>query len=364
MQIGFLAWTWDAFDFYSVNILYKDLGLYFNKKETTVTLAATLVLLCRGFGAAIFGLASDRFGRKWPFIVDCTLLVFLEMCTGFCQSWPQFLAVRTLFGFAMGGLYGNAAATALEDLPENARGLFSGLFQSGYPFGILLATAFKASIVDTSDSEDAWRRLFWFGSGPPVLLIIGRLCLDENEAFQGRNVPDLTGNSLDATMREVILAIKEHWRRLTYLVLLLAGFNFIVSHTSSRFYQMSSLNGRNSHMALKTFTLFCSRPEIPNRHTRRRSFSSRHFSAPSSEAPSSATAARYSAGDSRSSSCACLELRCCTPTPSFQTKAYSPPLSSNNSASKARGASFPSTFSSSHRRSELSWSARRTMSGL
>lgn len=31
----------------------------------------------------------------------------------------------------MGGLYGNAAATALEDCPEEARGLMSGMLQQG-----------------------------------------------------------------------------------------------------------------------------------------------------------------------------------------------------------------------------------------
>jgi hypothetical protein len=31
----------------------------------------------------------------------------------------------------MGGLYGNAAATALEGLPPEARGLMSGLLQQG-----------------------------------------------------------------------------------------------------------------------------------------------------------------------------------------------------------------------------------------
>jgi MFS family permease len=51
--------------------------------------------------------------------------------TGFCQTYQQFLACRALFGVAMGGLYGNAAATALEDCPEEARGLMSGMLQQG-----------------------------------------------------------------------------------------------------------------------------------------------------------------------------------------------------------------------------------------
>ena len=62
--------------------------------------------------------------------------------TGFCQTYPQFLACRALFGVAMGGLYGNAAATALEDCPEEARGVISGILQQGYAFGYLLATVF------------------------------------------------------------------------------------------------------------------------------------------------------------------------------------------------------------------------------
>jgi SHS family lactate transporter-like MFS transporter len=31
----------------------------------------------------------------------------------------------------MGGLYGNAAATSLEDCPSEARGLMSGILQQG-----------------------------------------------------------------------------------------------------------------------------------------------------------------------------------------------------------------------------------------
>jgi SHS family lactate transporter-like MFS transporter len=64
-----------------------------------------------------YRIASDRYGRKWPFIVNNVLFIILELGTGFAQTYEQFLGVRALFGIAMGGLYGNAAATALEDCP-------------------------------------------------------------------------------------------------------------------------------------------------------------------------------------------------------------------------------------------------------
>ena len=47
------------------------------------------------------------------------------------DRYEQFLGVRALFGIAMGGIYGNCAATALEDAPAEARGILSGMLQQG-----------------------------------------------------------------------------------------------------------------------------------------------------------------------------------------------------------------------------------------
>lgn len=96
----------------------------------------------RSVGSILFGIATNRYGWKWQFIINNILFIMLELGTGFCQTYKQFLAYRALFGIAIGGLYRNAAATALEDCPEEARGLISGILQQGYAFGSLLATAF------------------------------------------------------------------------------------------------------------------------------------------------------------------------------------------------------------------------------
>ena len=104
----------------------------------------------RSVGAIAFGIAADRYGRKWPFVVNNILFIVLELGTGFCNTYKEFLAVRALFGIAMGGLYGNAAATALEDCPERARGIVSGMLQQGYAFGYLLATVFARALVNTT----------------------------------------------------------------------------------------------------------------------------------------------------------------------------------------------------------------------
>lgn len=231
MQIGFLAWSWDAFDFHTVTMTYAELSSTFRRTPTQISVGVTLVLMFRPLGAAIFGLASDRFGRKWPFVINNVLLIIFELATGFCQTYKQFLAVRALFGFAMGGIYGNAAATALEDCPETARGLMSGIYQSGYPFGYLLATVFWK--VFDGKSRHKWRVLFWFGSVPPVLLIIARLFMPETKTFRERFPLQRSKQSLHDVLAEIKFALSRHWDVLLYLVLLMTGFCFMVSALST-----------------------------------------------------------------------------------------------------------------------------------
>jgi len=188
----------------------------------------------RSVGAISFGVAADRYGRKWPFIVNNVLFIVLELGTGFCQTYQQFLGVRALFGIAMGGLYGNAAATALEDCPPEARGIISGILQQGYAFGYLLATAFARGLVDTT--SHAWRPLYWFGAGPPVLIIIWRMFLPETKVFRERQAVRESGEHITGKfLAEGKIAIRRHWKVLVYLVLLMAGFNFM-SHGSQDLY--------------------------------------------------------------------------------------------------------------------------------
>lgn len=231
---SFIAWTWDAFDFFTVSLTVSDLAKQFDRSKKDITWGITLVLMFRSVGAVIFGLASDRYGRKWPFVANNILFIVLELGTGFCNTYPQFLAVRALFGIAMGGLYGNVAAMALEDCPEKARGIISGMLQQGYAFGYLLATVFARALVNTTPHK--WRPLYWFGGAVPVLIITFRLFLGETDAYNERKRVRESGDNVGKTfIKEGQVALKRHWKLLIYMVLLMAGFNFM-SHGSQDLY--------------------------------------------------------------------------------------------------------------------------------
>lgn len=188
----------------------------------------------------MFGIASDRYGRKWPYVVNMILFIVLELGAGFSQTYSQFLACRALFGIAMGGLYGNVAATALEDCPPEARGIVSGLLQQGYAFGYLLTTAFARGLVDTTGH--GWRPLYWFAACPPVLLIIFRLCLPETNTFQHRQDTrkEVRGGAAASFLSEGKVALQRHWLLLIYMVFLMAGFNFMVRDQLPRYRKITN----------------------------------------------------------------------------------------------------------------------------
>ena len=117
------------------------------------------------------------------------------------------------------------------------------MLQQGYAFGYLLATVFARAFVNTVGH--GWRPLFWFGAGPPVLIILFRLCLPETKAYQERQrIREEEPNAAKMFVHEGKHALKKHWLLLVYMVLLMAGFNFM-SHGSQDLYPTMLSNQYN-----------------------------------------------------------------------------------------------------------------------
>jgi SHS family lactate transporter-like MFS transporter len=122
------------------------------------------------------------------------------------------------------------ASLALEALPVEARGLFSGIYQEGYACGYLLATLVNYAIVQTNSS---WRILFWIGAGFALLAVMMRFWVPESETFEKqKEARKVLGRSL---LTEVKIAVKKHWLRMIYMVILMAFMNFL-SHGSQDLY--------------------------------------------------------------------------------------------------------------------------------
>lgn len=177
------VWTIDVIDFFCVSAAAVEIAATLGVDIVDITWRMTLVLMLRSVGALIFCNASDYYGRKWPFIINLAIFVVLEIGSGFVKTYKEFLAVRALFGIAMGGMYGNSAATAIENQPIRARSILSGMFLRAYNFGYALAVVFFRAFENTYKPDEGWRSLFWFSAGLPVIVIIWRMFLPESAHF-------------------------------------------------------------------------------------------------------------------------------------------------------------------------------------
>ncbi|KAH8918801.1 MFS general substrate transporter [Atractiella rhizophila] len=229
---GWYAWTMDAYDFFCVSLTVGRLSKQFDKSTHTITTSITLTLLFRSLGAVIFGIISDRYGRKWPLVANLLIIAVLQLGTGFVHEWNAFLAVRSLFGIGMGGIWGLAASNGLENMPVEARGLFSGILQQGYAVGYLIASVVNLTLVHDKNS---WRPLFYLGSGLSLGGAVFRLLLPESEFFLKSKAAGNTGGKSKYFFQSVKAALKLHWQRCIFTVLLMAGFSFF-SHGSQDLY--------------------------------------------------------------------------------------------------------------------------------
>ncbi|KAI0629743.1 carboxylic acid transporter [Trametes polyzona] len=243
---GWLAWTCDAIDFFSVSLSVDRLQHQFGKTTHDITTAITLTLLFRSAGAVIFGIISDRFGRKWPLVINLLLIAILELGSGFVETFPAFLGIRSLFGVAMGGIWGLAASTALENLPVEVRGLASGILQQGYAVGYLLAAVINLTLVP--ETSTTWRSLFWTGSGISAFAALIRLLLPESEVFLRAKAAERARGGSTRKKTQIFLhetweMLKRHWLLCIYAVLLMTGFNFL-SHGSQDLYPTYLTNAK------------------------------------------------------------------------------------------------------------------------
>ena len=221
----FLGWALDAFDFFLLTFVIVPLAHDFGTSIAEMGYAITLTLAMRPVGAFIFGLLGDRFGRRLPLMIDIVFYSIMELCTAFSPNFTTLLIFRALYGIGMGGEWGLGASLAMETLPTNARGLFSGILQQGYMFGYL----FAALVYGLAFPFFGWRGLFVIGALPAFLVIFIRARVPESPAW-------LRQRSTSNFWPNLTKILKRHWLLFLYVILLMTAFN-AMSHGTQDMYQ-------------------------------------------------------------------------------------------------------------------------------
>jgi SHS family lactate transporter-like MFS transporter len=117
--------------------------------------------------------------------------------------------MRGLYGIGMGGYWGIGASYAMESSPRRWRGVLSGLMQSGYPFGYLLAAVAMQWIAPVF----GWRSMFVVGFGATLLIVILTVLAPESDSWKMHHPPSLS---------HIFRTLFKHLGIFAYLLLVMA----------------------------------------------------------------------------------------------------------------------------------------------
>jgi len=224
-----LGWTMDAFDYFLVVFVYGNIATTFHMKAAEVAFLTTATLIMRPVGALIFGMWADRIGRRIPLMVNVAMYSVIGFLCAFAPNFTVLIVLRMLYGIGMGGEWGLGAALALEKIPVERRGFFSGLLQEGYSFGYLLASL--ASLLVMNWLGLSWRWMFALSIIPALIILILRTRTKESEVWEQ------TQQRMRVTQTRIrdIISNPAIIRRFVYLVLLMTAFNWM-SHGTQDVY--------------------------------------------------------------------------------------------------------------------------------
>ena len=221
---AYLGWTLDAFDFFLMVFVLKDIATEFHTKIPEVAFAITLTLAARPVGALIFGRLADKFGRRPTLMINVAIYSLLELLSGFSPNLITLLVLRTLFGVAMGGEWGVGSALTMETIPPRSRGIVSGLLQAGYPSGYLIASI----VFGVLYQYVGWRGMFFVGVAPALLVLYIRGNVQESPAWKVMEKKQHNRVGL-------LASIGKNWTLALYSIILMTAFNFF-SHGTQDLY--------------------------------------------------------------------------------------------------------------------------------
>ncbi len=145
-------------------------------------IALASFLIGGALGGVVFGMLSDRIGRKRTMTWTILFYSAFTCVSAFSRNWWQLAGFRFLVALGVGGEWAVASALVAEVFPKRARAWSLGIFHASSVLGTYLAVA--AGIFLIGNERIGWRWSFALGALPAVLILWIRKSLKEPEAWE------------------------------------------------------------------------------------------------------------------------------------------------------------------------------------
>jgi MFS family permease len=185
-EILLMSWAGWVFDFYDLilfSFILIPIGQELHLSNVGLSYVLGASLAATAVGGVIFGILSDRFGRKN--VLQWTILTYSigTFLCGFASSIESLLIFRIITGLGVGGEWATGQTYVGESFPPNVRGRYGAVMQTGAPVGIVLASIIGGFVAP----EIGWRFCFFLSILPALLVVFIRKRLPESDVWLERS---------------------------------------------------------------------------------------------------------------------------------------------------------------------------------
>ncbi|CAF3740849.1 unnamed protein product [Rotaria sp. Silwood1] len=176
--LGFCSMA-DAVEMMLLAILGPALTCYWpNVTEIQIASLTTGVFAGMMFGAFLFGILADKYGRKRVVLISAILNTCFGILTAFTPNYYWLLLARTLVGFALSGA-AQGSTLMLEYLPSSLRATIIIVIELFWSLGSIFEYLMAMIIIPTY----GWRLLTFLSALPISILAICMYFVPESPRY-------------------------------------------------------------------------------------------------------------------------------------------------------------------------------------
>jgi predicted MFS family arabinose efflux permease len=128
-------------------------------------------------GGFLWGVISDKIGRKKALVLAVASYGVFTILTGFMTNWYGIMACRFFSGFGVGGDLVIAFTLLSEVWPSKTKAVYTGILSISFPVGIFSAGAINYFVT-------SWRQGFFIGAIPILLALLAYFFIGESDLWK------------------------------------------------------------------------------------------------------------------------------------------------------------------------------------
>lgn len=221
LGLSWAGWVFDFYDLILFTFLIIPIGSELQLSQLTLSYALGGSLAATAVGGVIFGILSDRYGRRT--VLQLTIIIYSlgTFLCGLANSLETLILFRIITGLGVGGEWATGQTYIGETFPAKLRARYGSFMQTGAPLGVLLASVVGGFLAPSI----GWRASFFLSIAPAFMVIFIRRGLPESDLWLLKKEDEkrASGTIPSAISQFLALFSREH-RRMFLLALLLAIF--------------------------------------------------------------------------------------------------------------------------------------------